>query len=166
MKKVRPSAPHVHKPFRRHLRRRSEQLRPIHGRTNSLRGTNSQATAPLIRVIIETDRTDLARLIQSNLPEGSYLTIAEIGPAGRSEMPAIDSESSADFDVTQLTGRQHDVVRLLMAGLANKEIGRKLDLSHFTVRNHVSQIFRLLGVSSRKEAIVKLKACHPERVEN
>ena len=48
-----------------------------------------------------------------------------------------------------LTERQRDVAGLLMQGLSNKAIGRALDLSHFTVRNHLSQIMRQLGVSSR-----------------
>lgn len=165
MKKVRSSAPRTHKPHRRHLRRGSDQSRPARNRTPRPPGRNRQATGSLIRIIIETDRADLARLIKSKLPEGSYLTIAEIGPVGRSERLALGPEGSDEFDTTMLTTRQHDVLRLLMTGLANKEIGRELDLSHFTVRNHVSQIFRLLGVSSRKEAIVKLKARNLDQVE-
>lgn len=51
----------------------------------------------------------------------------------------------------ELTPRQREILDLLATGLSNKEIGRKLALSHFTIRNHISQIMRLLKVSSRQE---------------
>lgn len=57
-----------------------------------------------------------------------------------------------------LTTRQTDILALLIRNLSNKEIGRILAISHFTVRNHVSQLLRLLNVPSRKAAIAALSA--------
>lgn len=57
-----------------------------------------------------------------------------------------------------MTHRQRQILQLLAAGLSNKDIGRRLGLSHFTVRNHVSQLLRLLGVASRKAAIGRVGA--------
>ena len=51
-----------------------------------------------------------------------------------------------------LTARETDVVRLLAAGLANKEIGRVLGISEDTVKTHVSRILAKLGVQSRTQA--------------
>ena len=48
-----------------------------------------------------------------------------------------------------LTERQADVLNLLGQGLTNKAIARAFGLSHFTIRNHVSELFRLFGVSRR-----------------
>jgi DNA-binding NarL/FixJ family response regulator len=48
-----------------------------------------------------------------------------------------------------LTIRQREVLELVAEGLSNKEIGRRLDISPFTVRLHVSAIFLALGVKSR-----------------
>ena len=52
-----------------------------------------------------------------------------------------------------LTDREHSVVRLLSAGLSNKEIGRKLDLSDNTVKFHLRNIFAKLNVSTRTGAV-------------
>jgi len=50
-----------------------------------------------------------------------------------------------------LTLRQREILDFLLNGLSNKEIGRKLGLSHFTVRNHVSNILRILNFPCRRE---------------
>ena len=44
------------------------------------------------------------------------------------------------------------MLTLLAAGLANPEIAARLVLSGRTVDNHVSAIFRKLGVANRAEA--------------
>ncbi len=53
-----------------------------------------------------------------------------------------------------LTGRQVDVLLLLMEGKSNKQIGRELDLAEATVKVHVRSILRSLDASSRTEAVV------------
>ena len=50
-----------------------------------------------------------------------------------------------------LTERQAQILALVGEGLANKEIARVLSLSHFTVRNHLTALFRLYGVSRRAD---------------
>nr|WP_255608829.1 LuxR C-terminal-related transcriptional regulator [Methylosinus sp. Sm6] len=47
-----------------------------------------------------------------------------------------------------MTERQRDILRLSMHGRPNKQIRRRSKLSHFTVRNHVSQLSRQLNVPS------------------
>jgi two-component system nitrate/nitrite response regulator NarL len=51
-----------------------------------------------------------------------------------------------------LTPREAEVLALLAAGRANKEIGRALHLQEITVKLHVRNIFRKLGVRNRVEA--------------
>lgn len=57
-------------------------------------------------------------------------------------------------DVRGFSGRQADVLRLLIEGKANKEICRRLALSESTVKTHLAAIFRKLGVNNRTQAVV------------
>lgn len=52
-----------------------------------------------------------------------------------------------------MTPRQLAVCRLLMAGLPNKVIARRLDCAEGTVRLHVSAVLRALNVHNRTEAV-------------
>jgi DNA-binding NarL/FixJ family response regulator len=52
------------------------------------------------------------------------------------------------------TPRQQDVLILLCEGLPNKRIGSRLDISPATVKVHVGQILRKLGVSTRLQAVI------------
>jgi DNA-binding NarL/FixJ family response regulator len=62
-------------------------------------------------------------------------------------------DAVADID-RGLTPRQHEVLALLMQGKSNRQIAEALGLSPNTVRVHLVTIFRVLGVSSRTEALL------------
>lgn len=51
-----------------------------------------------------------------------------------------------------LTPRQREVLVQLCEGLSNKEIARHLQMSDNTVRVHLYEVFRLLGVKTRTQA--------------
>jgi DNA-binding NarL/FixJ family response regulator len=53
-----------------------------------------------------------------------------------------------------LTGRQIDVLALMMQGKSNKAICRLLDLAEPTVKNHVTAILKALKVTNRTEAVI------------
>jgi DNA-binding NarL/FixJ family response regulator len=59
---------------------------------------------------------------------------------------------------SDLTLRQHQLVNLVARGLTNKEIAAQLNLSQFTVRNHIHRIMRRVEVSSRQEAVRAVRA--------
>ena len=56
-----------------------------------------------------------------------------------------------------LTGREREVLRLLLAGASNREIARRLVLSVNTVKRHVYNLCGKLGVQSRTQAIVRAR---------
>jgi len=51
-----------------------------------------------------------------------------------------------------LSAREEQVLRLLAQGMANKQIGRALGISERTVKVHVGNVFRRLGVADRTSA--------------
>ena len=52
-----------------------------------------------------------------------------------------------------LTRREREVLQMLAAGLANKEIAARLAISDHTVKFHVASILGKLGASTRTEAV-------------
>lgn len=66
-------------------------------------------------------------------------------------------------DALDLTQRQREILSLISQGHSNKEIARTLALSPFTVRNHVSLLFRMLKVQTRFELAAKADrlGCQP-----
>jgi DNA-binding CsgD family transcriptional regulator len=54
-----------------------------------------------------------------------------------------------------LSARETDIVHWLRAGKRNDEIGALLGLSALTVKNHLSRIYKLLGVRNRTEAVAR-----------
>ncbi len=51
----------------------------------------------------------------------------------------------------ELTPREREVARLAVAGLANREIARRLSIAVRTVENHLQRAYDTLGVSNRSE---------------
>ncbi len=58
----------------------------------------------------------------------------------------------ADETTALLTPRLEEVRQLLRQGMSNKQIARVLGISEGTVKNHLSEIFRVLQVSNRTQA--------------
>lgn len=59
-----------------------------------------------------------------------------------------------DDDEVPLTQRETQVLRHVALGLSNKEIGRSLEISVETVKEHVQNILRKIAVNDRTQAAV------------
>ena len=57
-----------------------------------------------------------------------------------------------------LTMRQQQLMALVAKGLTNKEIASRLNLSEFTVRNHIHRVLKQLDAGSRSEAVEAIRA--------
>lgn len=56
--------------------------------------------------------------------------------------------------IINLTNREMDVLKLIAIGLNNREIARQLEISESTVKNHISSLFKKIGVTDRTQAAV------------
>ncbi len=72
---------------------------------------------------------------------------SEALPAGAASSPALDELPES------LTRRELEVLQMLAAGLSNKEIAARLNISDHTVKFHVASILGKLGAASRTEAV-------------
>ncbi|HVF30720.1 MAG TPA: response regulator transcription factor, partial [Pyrinomonadaceae bacterium] len=72
------------------------------------------------------------------------------------DFTGISADKAVDEDPAfeTLSPRERDILGLIAQGLSNAEIGDRLSISEKTVRNHVSNVFDKLGVSTRAQAIV------------
>ena len=68
---------------------------------------------------------------------------------------AVDHEACASYG---LTYRQRQLVVLVAKGLTNKEIAANLNLSEFTVKNHIRRILKQVDAQTRYEAVDVIRA--------
>jgi two-component system NarL family response regulator len=59
---------------------------------------------------------------------------------------------AARMSSSELTGRELEVLRHIVDGQSNKEIGNTLNISEATVKSHINNILSKLGVSDRTQA--------------
>ncbi|MEX1206660.1 MAG: LuxR C-terminal-related transcriptional regulator, partial [Dongiaceae bacterium] len=63
-----------------------------------------------------------------------------------------DDDFPPDNPLSALTGRQREVLTLLMGGHSNKEIARRLGLLESTIKAHIKIILGKLAASNRTQA--------------
>jgi NarL family two-component system response regulator LiaR len=125
---------------------------------------------PDIRVVAMTSLEE-EHLVQDALKSGAIgflmknVSIDELASAIRrahAGQPALSPEATQALITTatrppepeyELTSREMDVLTLLVDGLNNPEIAERLSISRSTVKTHVSNILKKLGVTSRVEAV-------------
>jgi DNA-binding NarL/FixJ family response regulator len=139
----------------------------------NMRGTNGiDATAqfrqrfPAIAVLILSMHDKLEYVIQA-IQAGARGYVLKDAP-GKDIVMAIDTVMAGGIYYsaalarqlarplaadTQLTAREHEVLRQIAKGQANKQIARALDLSVRTVETHRLNIKRKLGIEGQAELI-------------
>jgi DNA-binding NarL/FixJ family response regulator len=92
-------------------------------------------------------------VFKSSSPEEIARSVRKVA-AGKYQFPkelaeAMRRRHAKRSKPAQLTPREADVSRLVVKGLSNKEIGRQMHLSEGTVKIHLHNIYKKLGISNR-----------------
>lgn len=110
------------------------------------------------RIVAALDAGAMGYLLKDAEPEELLEGIRSVSrgespihPRAARSLLAARSLASSSSSV-QLTPREGEVLRLVRAGLANKQIARRLGISERTVKAHLTSTFQRIGVSDRTQA--------------
>jgi pimeloyl-ACP methyl ester carboxylesterase/DNA-binding CsgD family transcriptional regulator len=135
-----------------------DELAQVRVPTLVLHGTHDQI-APLSQ----------GKLLASHIPGATFVQLDSCNHVLLEHEPAWQQFQQAVLEFTghalaggtagplaaTLTARERTTLALLCEGHSNSQIGWHLGIAEKTVRNHISNLYRKLGVRSRAEAIVK-----------
>jgi DNA-binding NarL/FixJ family response regulator len=128
------------------------------------------SVAPAVRVLVLTSFADDAQIFAALAAGASGYLLKDVDPAALADgirdvhagRPALHPSIAARLmrregsgaAHTDLTSRELDVLRLVVEGLANKQIAQRLGIGEKTVKTHVSRVLAKLGVEDRTQAAV------------
>jgi two-component system, NarL family, response regulator LiaR len=127
--------------------------------------------SPGVRVLVLTSFADDAQIFAAMAAGAAGYLLKDVDPAALADgirdvhagRPALHPSVAARLmrrgDVATsarlgITAREHDVLRLMVEGLANKQIAQRLGIGEKTVKTHVSRVLAKLGVEDRTQAAV------------
>ncbi len=111
------------------------------------RGTGETFTADIWFSTYKEGRTPKLAAIIADVSEDEG-TVAGPSPAGSVNAHEVDTQDRA-----ALSNRETDVLRLLVQGLANKEIAARMEISESAVKNAIQQLFAKTGVRTRSQLV-------------
>lgn len=71
------------------------------------------------------------------------------------KVPVLALRAAPRVAALDLSAREHEILGWVCRGNTNQDIAAKLEISPFTVKNHVQRIFRKIGVSNRTQAAAR-----------
>ena len=126
------------------------------------RHRDGAASAPVVIVAGNDGERDIRSALASGV-RGYILTgcpLDELAESVRSAYrgsrhlsPRVAARLAESIAGESLTGREEEVLRLVVEGLGNKAIARRLSIAVGTVKSHLKGVFDKLGVESRTQAI-------------
>lgn len=76
------------------------------------------------------------------------------GPVAERVLDLVTHRVSLEEMNDGLSGRELEILGMLAAGLATKQVAYRLQISEKTTRNHISRIYEKLGVHDRAQAVL------------
>lgn len=73
--------------------------------------------------------------------------------------PQPETRKAGPVGAWKLSGREEEILGLLLRRRSNEEIAQELCLTQQTVKNYASRVFHKVGVSGRKELFRMLRPC-------
>jgi DNA-binding NarL/FixJ family response regulator len=134
----------------------------------ALLGADKPANPPAILILTAYDQVAYVQAMLKQGVKGYWLKSArgsqlrqavhEVAANKRSLDPAVqhllaEEHATTVSEVEPLTERELGVLRLVVQGARNSEIGQRLSIAVKTVETHLTSIYGKLGVQSRAEAI-------------
>lgn len=110
-----------------------------------LKDTSGDNLADAVRGALRGESQMDPTVARKMLREFQHLTMATRTAA----QPAPEEEP-----LEKLTDREEEILKLLAAGLSNRDIAQKLALSEGTVKNHISAILAKLHANDRTQAVL------------
>jgi DNA-binding NarL/FixJ family response regulator len=120
------------------------------------------------RIVVLTSFSDQSRILDAldagavgyllkdaepdELFRGVRAAAAGESPLAPKAAHALLSARRASGEAEELTQREREVLALIAAGLPNKLIASRLEISEKTVKAHLTSIYRRIGVTTRTEA--------------
>ncbi|MGB9799009.1 MAG: response regulator [Thermanaerothrix sp.] len=134
----------------RHIHRAQPKIRLIalssFGEEELIKGAlEAGATSYLLKNVSAQELADAIR--------STHLGLQTFSPEVTSSLLRIMQTPHKEVLTEPLTPRELQILELMVAGLNNHAIAEKLNISKFTVKNHISNILGKLGVKNRLEAV-------------
>jgi NarL family two-component system response regulator LiaR len=134
----------------RHIHRTQPTIRLIalssFGEEELIKGAlEAGATSYLLKNVSAQELADAIR--------STYLGLQTFSPEVASSLLRVMQTPNKETLLEPLTSRERQILELMVAGLNNHAIAEKLNISKFTVKNHISNILGKLGVKNRLEAV-------------
>jgi DNA-binding NarL/FixJ family response regulator len=127
-----------------------------------------RADAPGTRIVVFTSFSDRDRILQALEAGATGYLLKDAEPdeihrgivaASKGESPLapkaaaeVIASRTAPPPAGNLSAREREVLILVAAGLANKQIARKLGITEKTVKGHLTRVFQSIGVQDRTQA--------------
>lgn len=103
-----------------------------------------------------TDVSDSAQLIQAITAVSNSETWADAKIITKVITRLLPSGRTRSSLKPSFTGREEEIIKLVVQGSSNKQIAKKLFISEKTVKTHLGNIFSKLGVSNRLYLTINL----------